>query len=137
MITKEKAQETKTDKIRCVEILNRLVNKISHLSRNEQMIMISGYVAGLNTAGILSDDEATKLDDYYKTIVYAPPVIQPLTFARCCNDSTYKCERVINGMAYAVHKGFNEIIFADIDDYSKIYAVMSEDFYNEVETHYV
>ena len=56
-----------------------------------------------------------------------------LAIKRALNDSTRKQGITVNGEVYSLHITKNrEAIVTDNKDYSKVYAVMSLDFYNRI-----
>lgn len=57
--------------------------------------------------------------------------MKDLPIIRCLNECTEK-ERIFSksGDVYSLHVKNGEAIFTDTNDFSKIYAVMSLDFFN-------
>ena len=56
-----------------------------------------------------------------------------LAIKRALNDSTRKQGITVNGEVYSLHITKNrEAIVTDNKDYSKVYAVLSLDFYNRI-----
>lgn len=56
-----------------------------------------------------------------------------LAIRRALNDSTRKQGITVNGEVYSLHITKNrEAIVTDNKDYSKVYAVLSLDFYNRI-----
>ena len=59
-----------------------------------------------------------------------------LAIKRALTDSTRKEGVMVNGKMYSLHiTHHREAIITDNKDYSKIYAVMTLDFYNAITTH--
>lgn len=57
--------------------------------------------------------------------------MKELAIKRELNDDTRKQGVLINGIVYSLHiTDHDEVIVTDNEDYSKIYAILSLDFYN-------
>ena len=57
-----------------------------------------------------------------------------LRIKRALNETTRKQGILVNGVVYSLHITKNrEVLVTDNRDYSKVYALMSLDFYNQME----
>ncbi len=61
-------------------------------------------------------------------------MLSPINVKRALNENTRKQGILVNGVVYSLHITKNrEVLVTDNRDYSKVYALMSLDFYNQME----
>ena len=60
---------------------------------------------------------------------YPDNSMKSLPINRNLDEETRLQEIIVNGNVYSLHRSRDEIIVTDTDDYSKIYAIYSRDFF--------
>lgn len=59
--------------------------------------------------------------------------ITPIVIRRAVNEHTRRREMTVEGVSYTLHVTKNrEVIATDSQDYSRVYAIISLDFYNQL-----
>ena len=61
-------------------------------------------------------------------------MLSPINVKRALNETTRKQDILVSGVVYSLHITKNrEVLVTDNRDYGKVYALMSLDFYNQME----